>query len=104
MMVLPVHVICYCAPDGEDREKQKRGKSEGNGAAATLPMPAMVGEHLDISMLETWLWNAACAIDCLVPRGQGGGILLCDRVLSVLGWQGVFRKPVFRFGYSTDGF
>jgi type I restriction enzyme M protein len=27
-----------------------------------MPMPAMDGEHLDISMLETWLWDAACAI------------------------------------------
>src|SRR5207253_2984809 len=25
-------------------------------------MPALDGEHLDISMLETWLWDAACAI------------------------------------------
>src|ERR1035437_4380731 len=42
-------------------KKQKRKKPEKNGAAA-VPMPALDGEHLDISMLETWLWDAACAI------------------------------------------
>jgi len=42
-------------------KKQKRGKPEGNGTA-TLPMPALDGEHLDISLLERWLWDAACAI------------------------------------------
>lgn len=40
---------------------QKRKKAEANGAAV-MPMPALDGEHLDISMLETWLWDAACAI------------------------------------------
>ena len=42
-------------------KKQKQKKAETNGTA-TLPMPALVGEQLDISMLETWLWDAACAI------------------------------------------
>ena len=28
----------------------------------TLPFPAKDEEHLDISTLETWLWDAACAI------------------------------------------
>jgi len=40
---------------------KKQKKTEANGTA-TLPMPALVGEQLDISMLETWLWDAACAI------------------------------------------
>ncbi len=30
--------------------------------SATLAMPPLTEEHLDISALETWLWNAACAI------------------------------------------
>jgi type I restriction enzyme M protein len=42
-------------------KKKKQNNAEGNGTA-TVPMPALVGEHLDISMLETWLWDAACAI------------------------------------------
>jgi type I restriction enzyme M protein len=39
----------------------KRKKPETNGTA-TLPMPALDGEHLDISSLETWLWDAACKV------------------------------------------
>jgi len=41
--------------------KTKRKKPKPNGASI-VPMPALDGEHLDISMLETWLWDAACAI------------------------------------------
>lgn len=41
--------------------KRQRAKKAPNGAAV-LPMPALDGEHLDISALETWLWDAACAI------------------------------------------
>jgi type I restriction enzyme M protein len=41
--------------------KTKRKKPKPNGASV-VPMPALDGEHLDISMLETWLWDAACAI------------------------------------------
>jgi type I restriction enzyme M protein len=40
----------------------RRKKVEPRRAAAVLPMPALDGEHLDISALETWLWDAACAI------------------------------------------
>ncbi len=42
-------------------KKKKQNKAEANGTA-TLPMPAMDGEHLDISSLETWLWDAACKV------------------------------------------
>ncbi len=28
----------------------------------TLPMTLNIDEHLSISALETWLWDAACAI------------------------------------------
>jgi len=49
------------AKAGTTTKRQKRRKPELDGAAVT-PMPALDGEHLDISMLETWLWDAACAI------------------------------------------
>jgi type I restriction enzyme M protein len=42
--------------------KSKRKKPEAKGAPTVMPMPALDGEHLDISTLETWLWDAACAI------------------------------------------
>jgi type I restriction enzyme M protein len=42
-------------------KRQKRKKLEMNGNAV-MPMPALDGEHLDISMLETWLWDAACKV------------------------------------------
>jgi type I restriction enzyme M protein len=40
---------------------KKQKKAETNGTP-TLPMPALATEHLDIGTLETWLWDAACAI------------------------------------------
>src|ERR1700693_5832483 len=40
-------------------KKQKQAAANGT---ATLPMPALAEEHLDIGTLETWLWDAACAI------------------------------------------
>src|SRR5580704_567932 len=50
------------AKAGTTAKKQKSKKPPDNGAQAVMPMPALDGEHLDISMLETWLWDAACAI------------------------------------------
>src|SRR5712664_1486159 len=41
-------------------KKQTRAKPEDK-AAPVMPMPALDGDHLDISMLQTWLWDAACA-------------------------------------------
>lgn len=41
-------------------KRQKRKKPETSMVA--MPMPALADEHLDISALETWLWDAACAI------------------------------------------
>lgn len=49
------------AKAGTTTKKPRRKKPEPNGGAV-VPMPALDGEHLDISMLETWLWDAACAI------------------------------------------
>ena len=31
-------------------------------AQSTLPLAPSAGEHLDVSALETWLWDAACVI------------------------------------------
>src|SRR2546422_8782376 len=42
-------------------KRQPRKQSQESGTA-TLPMPPLADEHLDISALETWLWDAACAI------------------------------------------
>lgn len=42
-----------------------RGKSNGNGAQKGKPQNGEVSdaaEHLDIPTLETWLWDAACAV------------------------------------------
>jgi type I restriction enzyme M protein len=49
------------AKAGKTAANTKRKKLEGNGMV-TLRMPALEGERLDISLLETWLWDAACAI------------------------------------------
>jgi type I restriction enzyme M protein len=49
------------AKAGTIASKPKRKTPEKTGAAV-VPMPALDGEHLDISTLETWLWDAACAI------------------------------------------
>lgn len=42
-------------------KRQKRKQPQGNGSG-TIALPALADEHLDISTLETWLWDAACAI------------------------------------------
>jgi len=39
---------------------KQKGKETGEQPVLTLPPPTE--EHLDISALETWLWDAACAI------------------------------------------
>lgn len=42
-------------------KRQKRKQPQGNGSG-TIALPALADEHLDISTLETWLWDSACAI------------------------------------------
>jgi type I restriction enzyme M protein len=41
-------------------------RSKNHSTASTIPASQNIftspDEHLDISMLETWLWDAACAI------------------------------------------
>jgi type I restriction enzyme M protein len=43
-------------------KKLRRKKPEANSVAVVTSMPALDGDHLNISMLETWLWDAACAV------------------------------------------
>src|SRR2546426_12847072 len=45
------------------RKATAKRKAEPNAQAqTTLTMPPLADEHLEISALETWLWDAACAI------------------------------------------
>ncbi len=39
-----------------------KNKTPNETAQTTLPLESENDEHLDISTLETWLWNAACVI------------------------------------------
>lgn len=41
--------------------KPRKKKSE-ESQIATIALPALADEHLDVPTLETWLWDAACAI------------------------------------------
>jgi type I restriction enzyme M protein len=45
----------------KSRRQKTRNKGEGQ-ATETLKLPALAEEHLDVPTLETWLWDAACAI------------------------------------------
>jgi type I restriction enzyme M protein len=40
------------------RPRQKTAET----TVTTIAFPALAEEHLDIPTLETWLWDAACAI------------------------------------------
>src|SRR3954464_4599157 len=42
--------------------RQSRRKKADQPKVTTFSFPAMAEEHLDIPTLETWLWDAACAI------------------------------------------
>ena len=49
--------------DGESGEDWKKAKSvEATAPQRCRCLSALADEHLDISTLETWLWDAACAI------------------------------------------
>jgi type I restriction enzyme M protein len=43
-------------------KRQPRTKKADQPQVTTFSFPAMAEEHLDIPTLETWLWDAACAI------------------------------------------
>jgi type I restriction enzyme M protein len=48
------------APETTTRKPRKKKAAEPQ--AATVALPALADEHLDVPALETWLWDAACAI------------------------------------------
>src|SRR6266446_1219573 len=39
-----------------------RKKKAAEQEVATISLPALAEEHMDVSTLETWLWDAACAV------------------------------------------
>ena len=66
----------------------------------TLPFPSANDEHLDISTLETWLWNAACVI-----RGATDAPKFKDFILPLIFYKRLsdvfddeFAKQVEEFG------
>ncbi|HET9406999.1 MAG TPA: N-6 DNA methylase [Candidatus Sulfotelmatobacter sp.] len=42
--------------------RKSRKKKAEEPQVSTITLPALSGEHLDVPTLETWLWDAACAI------------------------------------------
>ncbi len=42
--------------------KKPRQKKAAEPKVATIALPALAEEHMDVSTLETWLWDAACAV------------------------------------------
>ncbi len=42
--------------------RTQNGNAKKPGEQNALPLGNAANEHLDISALETWLWDAACAI------------------------------------------
>jgi type I restriction enzyme M protein len=56
-------------------KNRKRKNPDGNGTGV-FAMPALDSEHLDISMLETWLWDAACAIRGATDAPKFKGFIL----------------------------
>ena len=42
--------------------RKPRKKKAEEPQASTIALPALTDEHLDVPTLETWLWDAACAI------------------------------------------
>jgi type I restriction enzyme M protein len=47
--------------DVEVGKKPRRAKAAVQNVA-TIALPALTTEHLDVPTLETWLWDAACAV------------------------------------------
>jgi len=47
------------ATSTQRRRPSNKKEAQNSG---TIALPLLADEHLDISALETWLWDAACAI------------------------------------------
>ena len=70
----------------------------------TLPLPLENEEHLDISTLETWLWDAACVI-----RGATDAPKFKDFILPLIFYKRLsdvfdneFAKQTEVFGNETN--
>ena len=75
-------------------------KTEADTTQTTLPFPSANDEHLDISTLETWLWDAACVI-----RGATDAPKFKDFILPLIFYKRLsdvfddeFAKHVEEFG------
>lgn len=45
------------------KPRRPKTRKDGEGhTTETLKLPALADEHLDVPTLETWLWDAACAV------------------------------------------
>jgi type I restriction enzyme M protein len=60
-------------------KRQPRKKEAEEQKLATLPLPALADEHMDVSTLETWLWDAACAV-----RGAADAPKFKDFILPLI--------------------
>lgn len=49
-------------PTAVETSKRPRKKKAAEQKVATIALPALADEHLDVPTLETWLWDAACAV------------------------------------------
>ena len=49
-------------PVTKAKSRNQQAGPRGNGQTSTLPFMPSADERLDVSTLETWLWDAACAI------------------------------------------
>lgn len=83
--------------NGNNRQASGRG-------ALTLPLASVTDSHLDIGMLETWLWDAACAI-----RGATDAPKFKDFILPLVFYKRLsdvfddeFAKRVDDFGGDED--
>ena len=77
-----------------------KDKTAADTTQPTLPFPSANDEHLDISTLETWLWNAACVI-----RGATDAPKFKDFILPLIFYKRLsdvfddeFAKQVEEFG------
>lgn len=67
----------------ETTTRKPRRKKAAEPQVATIALPALADEHLDVPTLETWLWDAACAI-----RGAADAPKFKDFILPL-----VFQTP-----------
>ena len=82
----------------------RKKKTAADTTQTTLPFPSENDEHLDISTLETWLWDAACVI-----RGATDAPKFKDFILPLIFYKRLsdvfddeFAKQVEIFGSEED--